>query len=90
MGLKSQSSLSSTGGKRFSRQTKITCHQATETFFNPSTWEAEAGGSHEFKASLVYRVSSRSARTQRNPVSKDKTKGNSNNNNNNNKSLLFA
>jgi hypothetical protein len=41
--------------------------------FNPSTWEAEAGG-FEFKASLVYRVSSRTARaTQRNPVSK-KTK----------------
>jgi hypothetical protein len=39
--------------------------------FNPSTWEAEAGGFFEFKASLVYRVSSRTARaTQRNPVSK--------------------
>jgi hypothetical protein len=38
--------------------------------FNPSTWEAEAGGSSEFEASLVYRVSSRTARaTQRNPVS---------------------
>ena len=24
--------------------------------FNPSTQEAEAGGSHEFKASLLYRV----------------------------------
>jgi hypothetical protein len=34
--------------------------------FNPSTWEAKAG-----KASLVYKVSSRTARaTQRNPVSK--------------------
>jgi hypothetical protein len=44
--------------------------------FNPSTWEAEAGKISEFKASLVYRVSSRTARaTQRNPVS----------NNNNNK-----
>jgi hypothetical protein len=43
--------------------------------FNPSTWEAEAG---EFEASLVYRVSSRTAKaTQRNPVSK-----NQNNNNN--------
>jgi hypothetical protein len=43
--------------------------------FNPSTWEAEAGGSliSEFEASLVYRVSSRTARTaQRNPVSKTK------------------
>jgi hypothetical protein len=40
--------------------------------FNPSTWEAEAGS--EFEASLVYRVSSRTARaTQRNPVS-NKTK----------------
>jgi hypothetical protein len=37
--------------------------------FNPSTWEAEAGGS-EFEARLVYRVSSRTARaTRRNPVS---------------------
>jgi hypothetical protein len=37
--------------------------------FNPSTWEAEAIS--EFKASLVYRVSSRTARAiQRNPVSK--------------------
>jgi hypothetical protein len=40
--------------------------------FNPSTWEAEAGSS-EFETSLVYRVSSRTARaTQRNPVSKTK------------------
>ena len=39
----------------------------------PSTWEAEADrvDLNEFKASLVYRVSSRTARTvsQRNPVS---------------------
>jgi hypothetical protein len=36
--------------------------------FNPSTWEAEAG-----EASLVYRVSSRTARAmQRNPVSEKK------------------
>jgi hypothetical protein len=42
--------------------------------FNPSTWEAEAGRFFEFEASLVYRVSSRTARAiQRNPVSK-KTK----------------
>jgi hypothetical protein len=35
--------------------------------FNPSTQEAEAG---EFEASLVYKVSSRTARAiQRNPVS---------------------
>jgi hypothetical protein len=45
--------------------------------YNPSTWEAEAG---KFP-SLVYRVSSRTARdTQRNPVSKNKTKQNINNN----------
>jgi hypothetical protein len=47
--------------------------------FNPSTWEAEAGGwISEFKASLVYRVSSRTARAiSRNLVSetpKEKTK----------------
>jgi hypothetical protein len=42
--------------------------------FNPSTREAEAGGS-EFKASLVYKVSSRTARAiQRNPVSKNQKK----------------
>jgi hypothetical protein len=52
--------------------------------FNPSTWEA---GISEFKASLVYKVSSRTARaTQRNPVSK--TKQNNNNNNNNKKPLI--
>jgi hypothetical protein len=33
--------------------------------FNPSTWEAEAGGISEFKASLVYKVSSRTARLNR-------------------------
>jgi hypothetical protein len=39
-----------------------------------STWEAEAGR-FLFKASLVYRVSSRTARAiQRNPVSKKKPK----------------
>ena len=43
--------------------------------FSPSTWEAEADGSLEFKASLVYRVSCRAARTtQRNPVSKNQAK----------------
>jgi hypothetical protein len=46
--------------------------------FNPSAQEAEAGRSgraFEFEASLVYRVSSRTARaTQRNPVSKKQTK----------------
>jgi hypothetical protein len=44
--------------------------------FNPSTWEAEAGGIFEFEASLVYRVSSRTTRAiQRNPVSEKKKKG---------------
>ena len=39
--------------------------------FDPNTKEAEAGGSLEFEASLVYRESCRTARaTQRNPVSK--------------------
>jgi hypothetical protein len=43
--------------------------------FNPSTWEAEAGRFLEFEASLVYRVSFRTARaTQRNPVSKQTIK----------------
>jgi hypothetical protein len=43
--------------------------------FNPSTWEAEADGFLEFEASLVYRVSSRTATaTQRNPVSKNQKK----------------
>jgi hypothetical protein len=43
--------------------------------FNPSTWEAEAGGYVEFEASLVYRMSSRTAWVmQRNPVSKNKNK----------------
>jgi hypothetical protein len=37
----------------------------------PSTWEAEAGGSFEFEASLVNKASSRTARTiQRKLVSK--------------------
>jgi hypothetical protein len=37
--------------------------------FNPSTWDAEAGGP-EFEASLVYRASSRTARAiQRSSVS---------------------
>ena len=42
--------------------------------FNHNPWEAEAGGFLSSKASLVYRVNSRTARTiQRNPVSKNKT-----------------
>jgi hypothetical protein len=35
--------------------------------FNPSTWEAEAGRFLEFEASLVYRVSSRTARAAEKP-----------------------
>jgi hypothetical protein len=46
---------------------KKTCLAVVAHAFNPSTWEAEA--------SLVYRVSSRTARaTQRNPVSKKQNK----------------
>jgi hypothetical protein len=30
--------------------------------FSPSTWEAEAGGLLSFEASLVYKVSSRTAK----------------------------
>jgi hypothetical protein len=43
--------------------------------FNPSTWKAEAKRISEFKGSLVYRVSSRTARvTKGRPDSKNKTK----------------
>jgi hypothetical protein len=43
--------------------------------FNPSTWEAEAGGFLSSRDSLVYRVSSRTARAlQRNSASKKKKK----------------
>jgi hypothetical protein len=45
--------------------------------FNPSTGEGRGRWISEFEASLVYRVSSRTARaTQRNPVLKNKTKQN--------------
>ena len=41
--------------------------------FNPSTWVAEADKFSEFEASLVYRMSSRTARAiQRNPDSEKK------------------
>jgi hypothetical protein len=41
----------------------------------PSAWETEAGESLESEASLVYRISSRTARAiQRNPVSKNQKK----------------
>jgi hypothetical protein len=43
--------------------------------FNPRTRDAEAADLCEFEASLVYRVSSRTAKvTQRNPVLKNKRK----------------
>jgi hypothetical protein len=43
----------------------------------------------EFEASLVYRVSSRTARAiQRNPVSKNKNNNNNNNNNKNPKNYI--
>ena len=47
--------------------------------FNLNTWEAEAGVLCEFKASLINRASSRTARavTQRNPVSERNRKINS-------------
>ena len=48
--------------------------------FNSSTWEAEASGFPEFKPSLVYRASFRTARaTQKNPGSKTKTTKNKTN-----------
>jgi hypothetical protein len=51
--------------------------------FNASIWEARGRWITEVKASLVYRVSSRTARaTQRNPVLKIQIKPNNNNNNN--------
>jgi hypothetical protein len=48
--------------------------------FNPSNREAEASRSLQFKASLVYTVSSRTARaTQRNLVLKKQQTNNNNN-----------
>jgi hypothetical protein len=46
--------------------------------FNSSTQEAEAGNLYEFEANLVYRMSSRIARAQRNLVSKPKQNKNKN------------
>jgi hypothetical protein len=42
--------------------------------FNPSTQEAEVGGSCEFEANLVYKGSFRIARTQRNSISRKQNK----------------
>jgi hypothetical protein len=40
-----------------------------EHAFNPSTWEAEAGGFLSSSPTLVYRVSSRTARATRETLS---------------------
>jgi hypothetical protein len=58
------------------RPSRVIVSQAVvEHAFNPSTWEADAGRFLSSKASLVYGVSSRTARaTQRNPVSKNLNK----------------
>ena len=42
--------------------------------FNPSTWEAEAGGISEFEASLVYSEFKTARAIERNPVLKKKLK----------------
>ena len=45
--------------------------------FNPSIWEVKTVDLYEFKASLVYKASSRAAKTtERNPVSKTNNKKN--------------
>jgi hypothetical protein len=59
--------------KNKNKQTKIkaVAGQLVAHAFNPSTWEVEAGEWNlcEFKASLLYRASSRTASaTQRNSV----------------------
>ena len=55
-------------------KTKSPCRAVVTHSFNPSIQEAEAGGFLSSRPSLVYRVSSRTARAiQRNPVSKNKT-----------------
>jgi hypothetical protein len=51
------------------------CRAVVAHAFNPSIWEAEAGRFLSLRPSLVYRVSSRTARAaQRNPVSKNPKK----------------
>jgi hypothetical protein len=69
----------------------LLCQAVVAHAFNPSTWEAEGDRGRqisEFKASLVYRVSSRTARAiQRNSASKN---NNIINNNNNNKTVLLC
>ena len=51
------------------------CKPLVAHTLNPNTWGQTQADLYEFEASLVYRVSSRTARaTQRNPVSKNKNK----------------
>jgi hypothetical protein len=54
----------------------LKCSQAVVAqAFNPSNWGGRGRQISEFEASLAYSVSSRTARTtQRNPVSKNRTK----------------
>jgi hypothetical protein len=60
------------------RKSRSACRQRgmVAHAFNPSTWEAEAGGFLSLRpVCLIYKVSSRTARAiQRNPVSKTKKK----------------
>ena len=55
-------------------ESKIQMKPVVAHAFNPSTWEARGRRISEFEASLIYKVSSRTARAiQRNPVSKTHT-----------------
>jgi hypothetical protein len=68
-------SLSSASSKDFlvsyeSNMKTKQCQAVVAYAFNPSTWEGRSRLISEFEASLVYKVSSRTARAmQRNPVS---------------------
>jgi hypothetical protein len=71
-GLSSKVTYSELPGKRYLFKTSIISQAVAVHTFISSTWEAEAGRFCEFKASLIYRVSSRTAKvTQRNPVLKN-------------------
>jgi hypothetical protein len=66
--------MSRSGESGVHTQRRISSHKEEESSFNPSTWEAEAGGFLSSRPAWS-RVSSRTARaTQRNPVSKKKKK----------------
>jgi hypothetical protein len=54
---------------RFSCEKQLKLKLGARHVFNPSTWDAEAGGSLKFKASLVYRASSRTSRTTQRTLS---------------------